>query len=659
MSAGEKGKIRIKKPAGRPSAVEDNTAKDVEILVHLDAGISPDVTIDALYAFTDCEVSVSPNACIIISDKPHFSNITHILKTSTENTKELLRRELEIRKAELLEKLLYASLEKIFIENRIYRKIEECETFELVIQTVDKGLDKYKKQFYRPITEDDILRLLEIRIKRISKYDGFKADELMKKLQDDLLATEDDLANLTRYAITYFKDLLKKYGKGRERKTELRNFETINITSVAATNAKLYVNKKDGFIGYGLKTKDEGTEFVTDCSDIDEIIVFRRDGRFLVSKIQEKAFVGKDILHAGIFKKNDERTAYNIVYLDGKEGVSYVKRFQVQGITRDKEYDLTKGNPNSKILYFSANPNAEAEIIKINLTPACKAKIKEFEYNFFELELKGRTALGNILTKYPIKKITMTERVGSTLGGVDLWFDDTVGRLNKDKRGRFLGNFDNGDALLAIYKSGEYELTNFELINRYDNLELLEKYSPETIITAVYTDGTAHFVKRFKIETSSLDKKFLFIPEGKTMKLVVATTDEQPQAEVSYKKDKTSPTETMEYDLDVIGKLQGWKATGSKLSNFKVTSIRLLNAQSPKGAATEKPENQKVITPVNKPVPKTENSLRDKTPEEMITDRPVFQKTALKKDRLEEIEEMEEEPLKKEKKDDSGQLGLF
>jgi topoisomerase-4 subunit A len=645
VSAGEKGKIKIKKPVGKPSAVEDNTAKDVEILVHLDSGISPDVTIDALYAFTDCEVSISPNACIIINDKPHFSTVTDILRIATENTKELLRRELEIKKAELLEKILYSSLEKIFIENRIYRQIEECETFELVIETVDKGLEPYKSQFYRAITEEDILKLLEIRIKRISKYDAFKADELMKKLQEELLETEDNLANLTRFAINYYKDLLKKYGKGRERKTEIRSFETINITSVAATNAKLYVNKKDGFIGYGLKVKDEGTEFVTDCSDIDEIIVFRRDGKFLVSKIQEKAFVGKDILHAGVFKKNDERTAYNIVYLDGKEGISYVKRFQVQGITRDKEYDLTKGNANSKILYFSANPNAEAEIISITLTPACKARVKQFEYNFFELEIKGRSAQGNILTKYPIKLngIKLVEKVGSTLGGVDLWFDETVGRLNKDKRGRFLGNFDNGDAILAVYKSGEYEITNYELINRYENIEFLEKFNPETIITAVYFDGLTHFVKRFKIETTTQDKKFLFISETKGSKLVLATTDDQPQVEVAYRKDKSKETEYMEYDLDVIGKLQGWKATGIKLTGHKVVGIKLLTNGSPKPEATEKPKNQ---------TEETEN-VNVETEDLMLPTSLSDEQTD-----VEIIEEMEELNPKKNKKTDS-QLGLF
>ena len=365
VKAKDAGKIKIKK-------VVDNTAKEVEILINLEAGASPDITIDALFAFTDCEVSASPNACIIINDKPHFTTVSEILKVATDNTLELLRQELEIKKSELLEKILYSSLEKIFIENRIYRDIEEKETWEEVIATVDKGLEPYKKDFFREIVEDDILKLLEIRIKRISKFDAFKADELMRKLEEDLRETEDNLNNMVRFAINYYKDLLKKYGKGRERKTEIKNFELINASVVAAANAKLYVNKKDGFVGYSLK-KDENTAYVSDCSDIDEIIVFRKDGKFLVTKIQEKSFVGKDILHAAVFKKNDERMAYNMAYVDGKDGVSYVKRFQVQGITRDKEYDLTKGNPNSKVLYFYRQPQCRSRDYKCSAYPCIKS----------------------------------------------------------------------------------------------------------------------------------------------------------------------------------------------------------------------------------------------------------------------------------------------
>ncbi len=568
IKANDSGKIKIKK-------VIDNTAKEVELEVQLMPGTSPDITIDALYAFTDCEVSISPNTCVILNDKPVFLAVSELLKISTENTKELLRRELEIRKHELQEKLLFSSLEKIFIENRIYRKIEECETFEDVIATVDKGLSKYKKEFYREITEDDILRLLEIRIKRISKYDSFKADELMRRLEEELAEVEDNLKNLTRYAIAYFKELLKKYGKGRERKTEIRSFEAIKATVVAAANQKLYVNAKDGFIGYGLK-KDENAVEVGECSDIDEIIVFRRDGKCLVTKIQDKGFVGKDIIHAAVFKKGDERMVYNLAYTNTKSGITYVKRFQVTAVTRDREYDLTKGG--GKVLYFTANPNAEAEIVAVKLTPNSSARIKLFDYNFAELEIKGREAQGNILTKYPVKEIKLKIAGTSTLGGLAIWFDDSIGRLNTDGRGRKLGSFEGDDRIMVIYNDGTYELTNYELTNRYDNLALIGKFDPEDIITAVHSDGKEFYVKRFKIDTTTIDKKFSFITDNKGAKLVVVTTDRQPQVEVIVKKDKAN--ETVTYDLDVIGELKGRTALGNKLTSQKVVSIKLLASNS-------------------------------------------------------------------------------
>ena len=402
VKAAELGKIRIKAPSRTIAAVVDNTARDVEILVHLQPGVSPDVTIDALYAFTDCEVSISPNACVIIGDKPHFVSVTDILRVNTHQTVQLLQRELEIRRSEFMERLLYSSLEKIFIENRIYRKIEECETFEAVLETIDKALKPHKKLFYRAITQDDLIRLTEIKIKRISKYDGFKAEELMRRLEQELAETEDNLANITRYTIAYYKDLQKKYGKGRERKTEIRAFNTIAASVVAAANQKLYVDREGGFIGYGLK-KDE---YVSDCSDIDDIIVFRRDGKCMVTKVSDKVFVGKDIVYVSVFKKNDERKIYNLVYLDGKSGISMAKRFPVTGVTRDREYDLTMGNPKSKMTYFSANDNGEAEVITVNLTAQCTAKIKQFDFDFASVGIKNRSAQGNILTKYPVRKIT-------------------------------------------------------------------------------------------------------------------------------------------------------------------------------------------------------------------------------------------------------------
>lgn len=574
--ASEAGKIKLKKPDKATSAVVDNTAEHVEILVHLAPGTSPDITIDALYAFTDCEVSISPNTCVIVDEKPQFLGVNELLEISTRNTVQLLNRELEIRKAELLEKLLYASLEKIFIENRIYRKIEECETWEAVISTIDKALDKYKKQFYRAITEEDIVRLTEIKIKRISKYDSFKADELMRRLQAELEETEDNLANIIRFSIQYFKDLLKKYGKGRERKAEIRTFNTIAANVVAAANHKLYANYKDGFIGYGLK-KDE---FVCECSDLDDIIVFRRDGKCMVTKVQEKVFVGKDIIYANVFKKNDERMVYNMLYVDGKDATTMVKRFQVTAVTREREYDLTKGNAGSKVIYFTANPNAEAEIVTVHLTATSKAKIKAFDYDFSTIEVKGRNAQGNILTKHPVRKVSLKAEGASTMGGLNIWFDENIGRLNTDGRGKLLGNFEGEEHILVIYKDGQYELTNYELTNRYEPNEIMviQKFDPATIISAIHYDGTQgnFFVKRFRIETSSVDKKFSFISDGKGSRLVVASTDPQPQVEVTFKKSSKDKEETTLYDLDVLIEVRGWKALGNKLSNYKVTKVKLL-----------------------------------------------------------------------------------
>ncbi|WP_373511928.1 DNA gyrase/topoisomerase IV subunit A [Persicitalea sp.] len=569
IKANDSGKIKVKK-------VVDNTAADVEIQIHLAPGVSPDITMDALYAFTDCEVSISPNACVIVGDKPHFLGVTEILRYNTEKTVDLLRQELEIKKANLLEKILYGSLEKIFIENRIYRDIEEAETFEDVIKRIDKGLEPFKDQFYREITEDDIVNLTEIRIKRISKYDGFKADELMKKWQQELAETEDNLANLVRFAIDYFKDLLKRFGKGRERKTVLRAFQQISANVVAANNQKLYVNRADGFIGYGLK-KDE---YVMDCSDIDDIIVFRKDGVCTVTKIQDKVFVGKDIIYVSVFVKGDERKVYNMVYLEGKSGVSYIKRFQVTAVTRDREYDLTQGTPRSKVTYFTANDNGEAEIITINLTAQCKAKVKQFDFNYADLLIKNRNANGNILTKYPVRKITLKQAGGSTLGGVDIWYDPTIGRLNRDERGLFLGNFDSDDTVLVIYKEGSYELTNFDLTNHYEPREVLlvAKFDPDRTVTAVYYDaGTkAHFIKRFQVETTTVDKKFGFISDARGSKLLLTTLEKRPRLELSSQESTKKSVETEEIVAEEAVDVRGWKAIGNKLTADKVTKIHWL-----------------------------------------------------------------------------------
>lgn len=585
IKANDSGKIKIKK-------VIDNTAADVEVQVHLAPGVSPDITMDALYAFTECEVSISPNACIIIADKPHFVGVTEILKFNTQQTVHLLKRELEIKRLALLEKILYGSLEKIFIENRIYRDIEECETFEDVIRTIDKGLEPYKPQFYRTITDDDIIELTEIKIKRISKYDGYKADELMRKWEAELAETDDNLANITRFAIDYFRELLRKYGKGRERRTEIRAFNQISANIVAANNQKLYVNRAEGFIGYGLK-KDE---YVMDCSDIDDVIVFKADGKCVVTKIQEKVFVGKDIIYCAVFLKNDERKVYNLVYLDGKTGVSYIKRCQVTAITRDREYEMTQGTPKSRITYFTANDNGEAEIITVNLTAQSKAKVKQFDFNFADLLIKNRSAMGNILTKYPVRKLTMKQAGRSTLGGVDMWFDPTIGRLNRDDRGEYLGNFGASDNILVIYKDGSYELTNFDLTNHYvpNEVLLVKKFGPKLPVTALYYDGGQkhHFIKRFTIETSTLDKKFIFISDAKNSKLLLASTDTRPRLEIILPKTANSEQASKEYLVEDLVDIRGWKAMGYKLPLDKFKEVRWLEPLKEEEPVNEEPSEE-------------------------------------------------------------------
>ncbi len=581
VKASDDGKIKIKK-------VIDNTAKDVEIQVHLAPGVSPDVTVDALYAFTQCQVSISPNACIVLEDKPHFMSVNEILRICTQQTMALLKRELEIRQDELMEKILFSSLEKIFIENRIYRDIEECESWEEVITTIDKGLTPFKPQFYREITRDDIVRLTEIKIKRISKYDGFKADELMRDLESELDEVRNNLLHLKQYTIKWYLSLQKKYGKGRERKTEIRAFDVIQAQAVVANNEKLYVNRAEGFVGYGIK-KDE---FISDCSDLDDVIVFFKNGKMKVVKIEEKVFVGKDIFFVSVFRKNNERMVYNMCYLDPPSGNTYAKRFAVLGITRDKEYDLTKGAKGSKITYFSANPNGEAEVIFALYTPGTRARTNGIDFDFAELTIKGRESQGNILTKYPVKKITLKSQGVSTLGGIDIWYDPTIGRLNTDGNGNKIGNFEGPDKILVLYKEGSYELTSFELTNRYEPEQMLsiQKFEPEQIISAVHTEGDSGntLVKRFKIENQTLDKRYLFISEAKGSKLWLVTTQQHPQIEMEFRKDKKSPVEKQVADLDVVVDVKGWKAMGNRLSNQLVQSIQLL----PERAAPEVEQEQ-------------------------------------------------------------------
>ena len=583
IKANDQGKIKIRK-------VIDNTAKDIEIEVQLSQGQSPDVTIAALYAFTDCEVSISPNACVIIDEKPQFISVNEILKICTEQTLELLKQELKIRQGELMEKLLFSSLEKIFIENKIYRDIEECETWEDVITTIDKGLEPYKKDFYREIIQEDIIRLTEIKIKRISKFDTFKADELMRKLAEELEQVNFNLDNPIDYTVAYFENLLKKYGKGKERKTEISTFDTIAATKVAANNTKLYINRKEGFIGYGLK-KDE---YVCECSDIDDIIVFRQDGICQVTKISDKVFVGKNIIHAEVFIKGDERKVYNLIYRDGKTGVSRVKRFQVLAVTRDREYDLTKGSKGSKILYFTANPNGEAELITVKLTNSSKARVKVFDYDFAELDIKGRGAQGNILSKYSVKSIKLKREGVSTLAAVNIWYDDAIGTLNKDENGIYLGKFKEEDRIIVFYNTGEYEVTNFELTNRYDyrNIVHIRKFDPKGIYTAIHYDGKnrSYYVKRFNIETTTLDKKYLFISENQGSRYVLATSQKAPVVEVQTKNSKKE-IEWQTIKLDEFIDVKGWKAMGNKLSYDKVMKVKLLSKDDPVVELTEKKVN--------------------------------------------------------------------
>ena len=591
VKANDKGQIKIKK-------VVDNTAKNVEILIELASGVSPSITMDALYAFTNCEISISPNACVIVDHKPLFLTVSELLEISTWKTKDLLRQELEIKKSELEEKWHFSSLEKIFIENRIYRDIEECETWEAVINAIDTGLKKYvatpsypdssgnKLKLVRDVTQEDIVRLTEIKIKRISKYNSFKADELIKQIEEDLRQVNYDLAHLTDFTIRYFENLLDKYGKGKERKTEISSFDTIKASRVVANNAKLYVNRKEGFIGSGLK-KDE---FVTDCSDIDDIIAFMKSGKFVVSRIADKVFVGKNILHTGVWKKGDKRTTYNMIYLDGKTGRTMAKRFNIKSITRDRQYDLTKGSPGSKILYFTVNPNGESETVSVQLSPNCSAKKKILEFDFADLAIKGRGSQGNIVTKYPVKKITQTSVGKSSLGAVRIWMDEVSGRLNTEERGKSLGAFDTGSLILALYNDGSYELRNPDLNHKFEvkSLMWIGKYQKELPISAVYFEGEKGWsmVKRFEIETSTLDQKFGYIGENKSSRLYFATHDVDPLVKFSFK--IKNQKQEQELKLAEFIDVKGWKSIGNKLGEFKILKIDHINPEVKK----EKTENE-------------------------------------------------------------------
>ena len=573
LKANEKGKIKIKK-------ISDNTARDVEILIELMPGISPDLTIDALYAFTDCEVSISPNACVIIEDKPRFLTITEILERSTFYTKFLLGRELEIKRGETLEKWHLASLEKIFIHERIYRQIEECESWEEVLIVIETELKKYVRTpedtpqkndqrllLKRTIQQEDIIKLTEIKIRRISKYNIFKAEEQIAELEKLLNEIEYNLQHLTEFTIDYFKELIQKYGKGKERRTKISTFDTIQATEVVANNSKLYVDRNEGFVGFGLKKE----EFVTECSDIDDIIVFLKNGQYKVVRMAEKIFVGKNILHVAVWKKSDDRTTYNLIYLDGASGKSFAKRFQVNAITRDREYDVTQGNPGSKIIYFTANSNGESEIVTVQLTPGCKARIKLFDFDFSTLEIKGRNAQGNTLTRYPIKKISLKETGKSTLGAIQFWFDEVTGKLNNDERGQYLGEFDTGDLILTVLKDGHYELSVPDTVKRFpiEQLLFIEKFDIDHPISCVYYDGEKDWTmaKRFLIETLTTGQKFKFISEHPKSALIFASSDSG--VSLSYLKGSV----TQKLLLDEFIEIKGWKAKGNKISDGKMNNF--------------------------------------------------------------------------------------
>ncbi len=578
VAANDKGKIKIKK-------IEDNTAEHVEIMVHLAQGISPDQAIDALYLFTDCEIGISPNCCVIQDDKPAFLSVNEVLKISADNTVELLRKELEIERGELMEQLLFASLEKIFIEERIYRDIEECDTWESVIEAIEKGLEPFKAQFYREIVRDEIIRLTEIRIKRISRYDTFKADKEVRSLQERLEKVNGYLKDLVGYTIDYFRSVKKKFGKGRERKTEIRFFDSIDASRVAVANAKLYVNREEGFSGTALK-KDE---FVCECSDLDDIIVFREDGTYIVTRVTEKSFVGKNIIHIGVFERNDERTIYNVIYRDGQAGATYMKRFPVKGVTRDKEYNLTRGTKGSKVLYFSANPNGEAEVVTVYLRHKPRLKKTVIDLDFSELTIKGRGAAGNILTKHAVRRITMKDAGVSTLGAMDIWFDETVLRLNSDKRGNYLGAFKGDEKILAVYRDGQYRVMNFDLSNHFEETPLiLQKMHPGTIVTAVYFDQEKghHYIKRFEPEANG---KFTDFLNGQGSLLVLVTTEKYPRLLATFPFSEKRQRNEEEIDVADFIAVKSQKARGKRLSSTEIKTVRWLESHPADDEPAEDP----------------------------------------------------------------------
>ena len=581
LKANEKGKIKIKK-------IEDNTAAEVEILIHLPSGISPDKTIDALYAFSACESSISPLACIIEDNKPLFIGISEMLKRSTDYTVELLKAELEIQLSELEEQWHFASLERIFIENRIYRDIEEEETWEGVLAAIDKGLKPHTTHLKRAVTEEDIVKLTEIRIKRISKFDIDKAQQLLDALEENIAKVKHHLEHLIEFAIDYFKNLKDKYGKGKERLSEIRVFDDIEATKVAIRNTKLYVNREEGFVGTSLKRD----EYVTDCSDIDDIIAFTRDGKMMVSKVDSKIFVSKNIIHVAVFKKKDSRTIYNMIYKDGKGGASYIKRFNVTSITRDKLYDLTTGKANSEVLYFSANPNGEAEVITVLLRQAGSIKKLKWDIDFSDILIKGRASKGNVVSKYAVKRIELKEKGKSTLKPRRIWFDDVVSRLNVDGRGELLGEFKGEDMLLVITQKGAVKTITPNLSTHFDDdMIVLEKWHPKRPISAIYFDGEKekYYVKRFLIENEN--KEEVIITDHPKSYLEFISTDWRPVAEVEFYKPRGKEAiPNLEVDLEDFIAVKGIKALGNQLTTNKIKQINALESLPFEEEVEEEPE---------------------------------------------------------------------
>ena len=581
VKANDQGKIKIKK-------VTDNTAAQVEVQVDLVAGISSDITIDALYKFTDCEISISPNACVIADQRPQFLSVQELLKLSVDRTQELLKKELLIRQAELREKWHYTSLEKIFFEEKIYKELEKKhEDWEKVLVGIENAFGPFKKKLKREITREDVLKLTEKPVRRIYRLDIAELEEQIKQLDSELKQIKHDLDHLVEFSIAYYENLQKKYGKGRERKTEIKEFEVIQAKQVAIVNTKLYVNREEGFIGTSLR-KDE---LLFDCSDLDDILAITRSGILKVVKVADKTFIGKDILHLAIFHKNDERTTYNMIYVDGKAGVSYAKRFNVTGVTRDKEYDLTKGDEKSKVHYLSVNANGEAEIVKIILSAGCSARIREFDFYFEELAIKGRSSIGNQVTKYPIRTVKFKEAGKATLSSSkSLWFDEQFGRLNTDEKGQLLGSFEPNDQVLVVYNDGFYEVCDQELTQKFDaeKILLIEKFNPESLVTAIYVDldKKQYMAKRFKIETTTLRTKFFFIKEGEGNYVEAVSTDAEPV--LSMQQGKGAQLRKAKLKLVKIAPVSGWKTVGTKLADFsKSTEMEWVQSGTTTGKQPE------------------------------------------------------------------------